>query len=926
MNPGKSPPQVDASKEVLALIKVLHDTGQRLEELTAGEVDAVADHKGRTFLLRRTQEELRDREAARQTAILNALPAHVALLDTQGVIILVNDAWRRFASTNALQGPNDGIGVNYLAVCDKATGEYSNEAHPVAEGIRSVLTGTTKIFTIEYSCHSPTEQRWFLMTVTPLDESRLQGVVVMHMNVTAERLAQLNLHTQELRFTALVENVADGICHTQANGVLLYVSPSMKEMSGYEADELVGHNLFEFMHPDDVALGIKSLTKIMRSPGTQVRTELRFRHKNGSWQTVESISKDLSHVPGIGGRVVNVRNVTERKKADAKIIYLNRVYAVLSGINSTIVRVSDREELFREVCRIAVETGGFAMALIGIVDPASKLIVPAASAGKDAELLASIKVLTSTRELASTTMVARAVREKQAVVSNDSQSDPQVLLGSRYADAGVRSMAIFPLIVSGESVGAFGLYAKDKDFFGGEEMKLLTEVSGDIAFAIDHLDKEERLNYIAYYDVLTGLANQTLFLERVAQYMRSAKAGGYKCAVFLIDLERFKNINDSLGRPSGDALLKQVALWLTHSAGDANLVARIGADHFALVLPQIRQEGSLIHLIEKTLKAFLDYPFRLNEAVLRMASKAGIVIFPEDGTNADTLFSNAEAALKKAKARGERYLFYTQAMTEAVAGKLTMENQLRHALEQGEFVLHYQPKVSLVSFKLTGAEALIRWNDPRTGLVPPDRFIPIMEETGMIHEVGQWALRKAVEDYLRWRAAGLAVVRIAVNISPLQLRNRSFVSEIEVMVGGDVHAADGLELEITESLIMEDAKHSVASLQAIRALGVTIAIDDFGTGFSSLSYLSRLPIDSLKIDRSFVTGMTTSPEGLALVSTIINLAHSLKFKVVAEGVETEEQSQLLRLLGCDEMQGYLFSEVVPREIFETKFLASHTSE
>jgi EAL domain-containing protein (putative c-di-GMP-specific phosphodiesterase class I) len=229
--------------------------------------------------------------------------------------------------------------------------------------------------------------------------------------------------------------------------------------------------------------------------------------------------------------------------------------------------------------------------------------------------------------------------------------------------------------------------------------------------------------------------------------------------------------------------------------------------------------------------------------------------------------------------------------------------------------------VNLVSGKLTGAEALIRWNDPRTGLVPPGRFIPILEETGLIYDVGRWALRQAIADYLRWRAAGLAAVRIAVNVSPLQLRHRGFVDEIGQAIGIDAQAAAGLELEITESLIMEGVKHNIASLQAIRAMGVSIAIDDFGTGFSSLSYLAKLPVDTLKIDRLFVTDMTAAPEGMALVSTIISLAHSLKLKVVAEGVETEKQSRMLRLLDCDEMQGFLYSRPVPGEIFETRFLA-----
>jgi EAL domain-containing protein (putative c-di-GMP-specific phosphodiesterase class I) len=255
-----------------------------------------------------------------------------------------------------------------------------------------------------------------------------------------------------------------------------------------------------------------------------------------------------------------------------------------------------------------------------------------------------------------------------------------------------------------------------------------------------------------------------------------------------------------------------------------------------------------------------------------------------------------------------------------VVGRLTLENQLRQALDREEFVLHYQPKVNLASGLITGVEALIRWNDPHTGLVPPGRFIPVLEDTGLIYEVGRWALHQAVADYLRWRAAGLPAVHIAVNVSPLQLRNRDFIDEIARAIGIDAHAPAGLELEITESLIMENVETSIASLRAVRAMGVSIAIDDFGTGFSSLSYLSKLPVDTLKIDRSFVIEMTAASEGLALVSTIISLAHAFKLKVVAEGVETAEQSRLLRLLNCDEMQGYLFSKPLPCEVFESKFL------
>ena len=420
---------------------------------------------------------------------------------------------------------------------------------------------------------------------------------------------------------------------------------------------------------------------------------------------------------------------------------------------------------------------------------------------------------------------------------------------------------------------------------------------------------------------MTGLANQTSFLERVAQSLPGARTHGHKLAVCLIDLERFKNINDSLGRAAGDSLLKQVAQWLIGDSGDAKILARIDSDRFAILMPQVVDDAEVAQILEKTIKAIINHPFRLNDGAYRIAVKAGAALFPDDGEDAETLLSHADAALRKAKAGGDRYLFYAQKMTDTVIGRLNMENRLRRAIELDEFVLHYQPKVDVASRELVGAEALIRWNDPIAGLVPPGSFIPILEETGLIHEVGRWALKTAMEDYRRWRNAGLPVVRIAVNLSPLQLRNRDFIESIRKLIGGCAEDAEGLELEITESLIMEDVELSVSSLQAIRSMGVRVAIDDFGTGFSSLSYLSRLPVDAVKIDRSFIENMVVGPEGLSLVSIIINLAHSLRLKAIAEGVETEQQSHLLRLLSCDEMQGFLLSKPLPAALFEEQFLA-----
>jgi len=737
------------------------------------------------------------------------------------------------------------------------------------------------------------------------------------------------LRESGLRYREVFENTSDGLFLLDVSDDMRFkiveFNPAEERMIGYSMSEVAGKFIDEVL-PDEAARKTNEQYRRCVETGTLINYEEELTLPSG----MRFFYTTLVPVRDISGRIYRIigiaRDITERKEAAGRIVHLNRVYSMLSGINALTVRARDRNGLFRETCRIAVEAGGFRMAMIAMVNRSTQTIDPVASAGKDEALLSNIRRLLSSAEDAPKTMVARAINQKQAMVSNNTLNDPQVMIGRKYVESEVRSMAVLPLIVAEEAVGVLALYSTEIDFFQEGEMRLLRELTGDVAFAIDYIANQERLDYLAYYDVLTGLANRSLFLERLEQLMSLAVDGEYQLALLLIDLERFKNINDSLGRPAGDALLKQMAEWLTRNIGDVNLLARMDADHFAIVLPDVSRDGDVARRIENLMASFLEHSFHLDEGIFRIAAKFGVALFPDHGAEADTLFRNAEAALKQAKASGDRYLFYAQAMTESVSGRLSLENQLRQALGKEEFVLHYQPKVDLMSGKVTGAEALIRWSDPRTGLVSPARFMPILEETGLINEVGRWALHRAIQDYLHWRSAGLAAVPVSVNVSPLQLRNNNFIAEIEREIGIDVCASAGLELEITESLIMANVKHSINSLRTIRSMGVKIAIDDFGTGFSSLSYLSKLPVDTLKIDRSFVNDMTAGPEGLALVSTIIKLAHSLDLNVVAEGVETEEQSHLLRLLKCNEMQGFLFSKPVPPETFETRFLASHPAE
>jgi diguanylate cyclase (GGDEF)-like protein/PAS domain S-box-containing protein len=599
----------------------------------------------------------------------------------------------------------------------------------------------------------------------------------------------------------------------------------------------------------------------------------------------------------------------EHLEKEEKLRRLTRVNAVLSSINAAIVRIRGRQELFQEACRIAVEEGQFPIAWIGVVDEAAARVQPVVWQGTDEQLLGRIRMTLQESAPGGIGVVGRAVNEGVPVISNDLEHDPQVPAKGAL-ERGARSLAALPLVVGGKAAAVLMLYAPVVGFFDRDEMTLLLELAGDLAFALDHIEKGEKLDYLAYYDALTGLANPTLFHERLAQFLSTAKAEGHRLALVLIDIERFKTINDSLGRHAGDELLKQVAARLTGDSADGTRFGHISADQFAVVVPEVRSDEEFGRIFEAQATRCFGAPYRLGDTELRVSVKAGIAMFPDDAADPEGLLKNAEAALKKAKASGERYLFYTQQMTERVAEKLALENQLRQGLEREQFVLHYQPKVDLEKRAIVGLEALIRWQSPERGLVPPGQFISLLEETGLILEVGAWALKRAALDHRNWAEQKLKPSRVAVNVSAIQLRQRDFVAVVEQAIMEGV-APTAIDLEITESLVMEDVEANIAKLKAVRELGVRIAIDDFGTGYSSLGYLAKLPVQALKIDRSFIVNMHGDPDAMSLISTIISLAHSLRLSVVAEGVETEEQAKFLRLLRCDEMQGYLFSKPVP---------------
>ncbi|MGK7346095.1 MAG: putative bifunctional diguanylate cyclase/phosphodiesterase [Candidatus Nitrospinota bacterium M3_3B_026] len=422
---------------------------------------------------------------------------------------------------------------------------------------------------------------------------------------------------------------------------------------------------------------------------------------------------------------------------------------------------------------------------------------------------------------------------------------------------------------------------------------------------------EEEIKYRAWHDALTGLPNRELFRDRVDVAIARAIRSGRKAAVFFIDLDNFKNINDSLGHATGDLFLQGVAARLVALMREEDTISRFGGDEFTILIEDMEHEEDVDSVARKIFQEMAE-PFLLGGQELFVTVSVGVAIYPDDGEEADTIIKNADVAMYRAKERGKNnYMLYTPAMNIRMFERLELESALRKAIEREEFTLYYQPKVRLADERIVGAEALIRWMRQEYGVVPPDKFIPLAEETGLILQIGKWVIPTACAQAGEWREAGYEDVSVAVNISARRFQQKGLDEIVEAALKKTGLPPENLELEITESVVMSDVQVAIETLRTVSVMGVRLAVDDFGTGYSSLGYLKKFPIDSLKIDKSFVQDITEEPDDAAIVATIISMAKNMGLKVVAEGVETAEQLAFLKERGCDEAQGYYFSRPVP---------------
>jgi diguanylate cyclase (GGDEF)-like protein len=717
--------------------------------------------------------------------VLDSLTAHIAILAEPGTILAVNLAWRQFATHNDLPDPEACIGVNYLAVCEKATAQELNAAKIIA-GIHAVLEGQRKEFFTSYPCHSPKKQRWFMFRVRRFEGSGPARLVVAHENITAPKAAQMRAtrYANELK-------TANLILEAQAQ-VLAQAEQREGELN----------RILELIARNDL---------------------------------LESVLHEI-------------------------VLFIEH----------------QQHSLF---CAIVLNQRG-------------SLSIAATANGPDGEARISLE----------NAVVALGLPYFKA----DSELMPSADNAQGIDSADESRFLIIPIKKNSEPPAGYVAITDLHSHMPPVAVPAFERAASLTAIAIDHAALYEKLSFQARHDSLADLPNRARFRELLEQAVVAGKRQNNSFAVLTLNLDRFGNVNDSYGHRTGDVLLRQVARRLVQVANSEDTVARLGSDEFAILL-QSCQTPEAAELVGQRICASFEEPFTVLDYELHITCKIGISLFPQDATEATALVRNADAALAAIKRTGRNnWRFYHSDLGAAIEDMIEIERHLQNSIRDGEVQLHYQPQVDLCG-RIVGLEALMRWNSRALGFVSPVRFIPIAEESGFILDMGKWALIEACTQWTRWQTLGFSPLQLAVNVSTVELCCFDFASQVKTVIDQTGMDPASLELEITESSMMDNMDEAIRDIEKLRALGVKISIDDFGTGYSSLSYLKMLPVDSVKIDRSFIRDLNESSQGaISLVRAIITLAHDLNLKVVAEGVEKEEQVRILTHLNCDLIQGFLF--------------------
>ena len=685
----------------------------------------------------------------------------------------------------------------------------------------------------------------------------------------ARQQAEQAARENERRFKEFFEQAGVGMTCVSLEGVLVDVNQRFCDMLGYRQDEVIGRPIKDITHPDDYGVGAQFRAKVSQGEMKAASSEKRFIRKDGAvmWARRSlAVARDDAGNPQYVISVVE--DISERKQAEDALRASEETLRATFSQAGVGIFITAPDQRYLQVNDKYCDMLGYTreeLLQMSITDVLHPEAIENAHANRNKLIRGELQTVNHERQL---------LRKDRS------------LIWVNYATSLARGQ-------------------------NGEPRHFIT-VAEDISV---RKRAEEQLTQLAHYDVLTSLPNRMLFYDRLKHALAEAKRNQWMLGVMFVDLDRFKNINDTLGHAVGDGLLQQVAERLKESVRTSDTVGRLGGDEFAIVLSNLATARDADAVAQKIMASFSE-PFRLDQAELFVTASIGITLYPDDSTDQDALIKNADIAMYRAKEEGrDTYEFFAPGMNAQGGERLDMEVMLRHALERKEFVLHYQPKIALQDNRIIGVEALIRWNSKELGLVLPMQFIPLAEETGLIAPIGEWVLKTACAQNKAWQDQGFPPLLMSVNLSPRQFQQKNLLQMIAGTLTETGLDPRLLELEITESIIMKHPEKSSAILQQLHEIGIRFSIDDFGTGYSSLAYLKRFPVHRLKIDQSFVRHITTDADDAAIVTAVIAMAKSLKLEVVAEGVETREQLAFLAQLRCDEYQGYYFSKPVPAEEF-----------
>ncbi|HUQ25394.1 MAG TPA: EAL domain-containing protein [Burkholderiales bacterium] len=722
------------------------------------------------------------------------------------------------------------------------------------------------------------------------------------------RRSQAELAGSQQRTQKLIETLPNPVFFKGTDGRYLGVNEAWERFFGMPRDAIIGKTVHDlYPHDADTANRKAEIDDVLwRNPGTQVY-EMRISLASGAYRDAVYYKATFTGPDGkVAGLIGTIIDVTEQKRAEQRLRMEHAVTRVLAEADSTKIGL---QGVMRAIC----EAEGWDCARVYLIDERAGVLRFSEAWGIDHEGVRNF--IERTRDIVFSPgqgLAGLAWQTGEPVWSGDISADPRAI--RRFAsDYGMRGSFVLPLLSAGKTLGVAAFASRVVREPDAGLLEAAGVVGSQVGQFLIRKQAEEAVRFVATHDELTKLPNRVMFAQRLEHALSQATRHGRRLAVLFLDLDRFKIINDTLGHDVGDAVLREVARRLTESLRASDTVARLGGDEFVVLLEEL-SDPMYVTAVAHKLLATLAHPVALGGREYHVTASIGASAYPDDSADAQALLKNADIAMYRAKEHGRNtFQFYSAQLNLHTVERLTLESGLRRALERDELRLCFQPQVELRSGRVTGVEALVRWQHPEHGLLAPARFIGIAEETGLIVPIGNWVLQAACDAHREWGRQGLPRLRVSVNLSARQFAQDNLVRDIRSLMGGGGFGPGRLELEITESMVMRDPDRVVALLRELREIGVRVSIDDFGTGHSSLAYLKRFPVDSLKIDRSFIAGVPDDLGDVAITHAVIGMAHNLGMKVIAEGVETKVQRDFLAAQDCDEYQGYFFSPPVSAE-------------